>query len=53
METQYKNLEVWEKSMQLAEDVFHLCEKLPKNITYSLSDQMRRASLSIPSNIAE
>ncbi len=53
MNTHYKNLEVWERSMKLAETFFQVCETLPKSLTYNLSDQMKRASLSIPSNIAE
>ncbi len=39
--------------MQLVEEVYRLVHKLPKEETYALSDQMRRAVVSIPSNIAE
>lgn len=49
----YKELVVWEKAMELAEETYKLVEKLPKQETYALSDQMRRAAISIPSNIAE
>ena len=49
----YKNLIVWQKSMDLVIDIYKLVKKLPKEETYSLSDQMRRAVVSIPSNIAE
>lgn len=49
----YKNLLVWQKSMDLVEEIYHLVKLLPKAETYALSDQMRRAAVSIPSNIAE
>ena len=49
----YKELIVWQKSMRLALEVYRLAKILPKFETYALADQMRRAALSIPSNIAE
>ena len=49
----YKELIVWQKSMELVKEIYSLVKKLPKDETYSLSDQMRRAATSIPSNIAE
>jgi len=49
----YKELLVWQKSMQLATIIYQLVKKLPKEELYSLSDQMRRSAVSIPSNIAE
>ena len=49
----YKDLIVWQKSMDLLVEVYRLVKKLPKEETYALSDQMRRAAVSIPSNIAE
>ena len=49
----YKELTVWKKSMELVKEVYMLTKKLPKEETYGLSDQMRRAAVSIPSNIAE
>ena len=49
----YKDLTVWQKSMDLTEEIYRLVKKLPKEETYALSDQMRRAAVSIPSNIAE
>jgi four helix bundle protein len=39
--------------MELVKEVYLIVRKLPKEETYSLSDQMRRAAVSIPSNIAE
>jgi four helix bundle protein len=49
----YKELTVWQKSMELVKETYLLVKKLPKEETYALSDQMRRAAISIPSNIAE
>ena len=49
----YKELMVWQKSMELVKEIYLSVRKLPKEETYSLSDQMRRAAVSIPSNIAE
>lgn len=49
----YKELTVWKKAMELVKEIYTLTKKLPKEETYSLSDQMRRAAVSIPSNIAE
>lgn len=49
----YKDLIVWQKSMDLVEEIYRLTKSLPKEEMYSLSDQMKRAAVSIPSNIAE
>ncbi len=49
----YKEFTVWQKSMDLAVEIYRLVRLLPKTETYALSDQMRRAAISIPSNIAE
>ena len=49
----YKELVVWQRSMELVKEIYLLVRKLPKEETYALSDQMRRAVVSIPSNIAE
>ena len=49
----YKDLTVWQKSMDLTVEVYQLVKLLPKEETYALADQMRRAVVSIPSNIAE
>lgn len=51
--TTYKDLILWQKSMELVKETYSLVKKLPKEETYALSDQMRRAAISIPSNIAE
>ena len=44
---------VWQKAMQLVKMVYLLVRELPKDETFALSSQMRRAAVSIPSNIAE
>ena len=49
----YQDLIAWQKAIELAKATYTLVEKLPKEEMYSLSDQMRRAAVSIPSNIAE
>ena len=49
----YKELTVWKKSMELVKEIYTITKRLPKEETYGLSDQMRRAAVSIPSNIAE
>jgi len=49
----YKDLKVWKESMELVEDIYKLVRVLPKEENYVLADQMRRAAVSIPSNIAE
>ena len=50
---EYKDLQVWQKSVDLCVEVYRLVKLLPKEETYALSDQMRRSVVSIPSNIAE
>ena len=49
----YKDFIVWQKAIDLSVEVYRLVKLLPKAETYALSDQMRRAVVSIPSNIAE
>ena len=49
----YKQLVVWQKAMDLTTEIYFLVKHLPREETYGLSDQMRRAAVSIPSNIAE
>jgi four helix bundle protein len=53
MAQHYKNLIAWQKSKDLANAIYDVTEAFPKRETYSLTDQMRRAAVSIPSNIAE
>ena len=49
----FTDLDVWQKSMDLSVEIFKTVKFLPKEELYGLSDQMRRAVISIPSNIAE
>lgn len=49
----YKNLEAYKESKTLVKQVYALLKKFPKEETYALCDQLRRAVISIPSNIAE
>ena len=49
----YKDLIVWQKSMDLVVEIYKLTEFFPKSEIYGLTSQMRRCSVSIPSNIAE
>ena len=44
---------VWQKSMKLLVEIYRLVQLLPKTEMYGLADQMRRAVVSIPANIAE
>ena len=53
MEKGYKNLIVWQKSKTLAVERYKVTEKFPKSETYGIVLQMKRAAVSIPSNIAE
>ena len=49
----YRDLVVWQTSIKIAKAVYKLTEKFPKHETYALADQIRRAVVSVPSNIAE
>ncbi len=49
----YKKMIVWQKAMDLTVDVYNVVKVLPVEERYALSDQLRRAAVSIPSNIAE
>ena len=49
----YKDLRVYQLSYRLATELFEITKKFPKEETYSLVDQMRRSSRSIPANIGE
>ncbi|HOW59373.1 MAG TPA: four helix bundle protein [Candidatus Omnitrophota bacterium] len=51
--TSFKDLRVWQEGMALTEMVYQLCAQLPKEEIYGLASQMKRAVVSIPSNIAE
>lgn len=49
----YKKLEVWKKAHLLVKDIYELTSIFPKEELYGLVSQIRRASVSIPTNIAE
>jgi four helix bundle protein len=49
----YRQLLVWQKSKALAVDLYRATEQFPKHETYGLTSQLRRAAVSVPSNIAE
>jgi len=53
MITNYKDLNVWKEAMEIVAIVYRLTARFPKDETYGLVSQMRRAAVSIPSNIAE
>jgi four helix bundle protein len=49
----YKDLRVWHQAMTLAEDVYEATKGFPQDERFGLTSQMRRAAVSVPSNIAE
>lgn len=49
----FKDLTVWQKSMELIPEVYNIARQLPAHEKFGLADQLRRAVISIPSNIAE
>jgi four helix bundle protein len=49
----YKQLHVWQKGMDLIVAIYKFTSDFPTNETYGLTSQMRRAAVSIPSNVAE
>ena len=49
----YRDLEVWQKAMDLVVICYQMTKEFPKNEIYGLSGQLRRAAVSIPANIAE
>ncbi len=51
--TTFRNLNVYTKSKELVKQIYELLKKFPKEEQFALCDQLRRAVISIPSNIAE
>jgi four helix bundle protein len=49
----FRDLLIWQKSMNLVTEIYQLTNSFPKEEIYGLSSQIRRCSVSIPSNIAE
>ena len=53
MDKPHKKLDLWNTAMELAVDIYSATENFPKDERYSLTDQIRRAAVSVPSNVAE
>jgi len=53
MSSSYRDLRVWQQAMDLATQVYRLTDTFPKHELYGLTGQIRRAAISVPSNIAE
>ena len=51
--THYKDLVVWQKAIDMATWIYDLTTQFPKEEIYGITSQMRRAAVSVPSNIAE
>jgi four helix bundle protein len=49
----YRDLDVWKQSRQLVKSVYQLSRSFPKEEQFGLTNQLRRAAISVPSNIAE
>lgn len=49
----YRQLEVWQKAMDVVDSIYQLTREFPESEKYGLTNQMRRCSVSVPSNIAE
>lgn len=49
----YRDLIIWQKGMELVKHVYLLCDGLPDEERFGLASQLKRSSVSIPSNIAE
>ena len=53
MSFKFERLEVWQRSVAFADRMFSVTDGFPQRYQYSLGDQLRRAALSVPTNIAE
>ena len=51
--TSFRNLEVWQESMALVEEIYQLSKSFPREELFGLTSQLRKAAVSIPSNIGE
>jgi four helix bundle protein len=49
----YRDLIAWRKAMELVTDIYHATQSFPRDELYGLTNQLRRAAVSVPSNIAE
>jgi len=53
MSASFKDLRVWQEAMRFAVDIYRATSQFPRHELYGLSQQLRRAAVSVPSNIAE
>ena len=53
MKHNFHNLEIWKLGLKLADSIYDATEAFPKNERFGMVDQLKRASISVPSNIAE
>ena len=49
----YQDLTVWQKAMELVTKIYQVSNKFPRDEVFALTSQLRRAAISVPSNIAE
>ena len=49
----HRDLVVWQKAMQLVRDIYRVTREFPRDEIYGLTNQLRRAAVSVPSNLAE
>jgi four helix bundle protein len=49
----YEDLLIWQKGMLLVNEIYTVCKSLPKSEDYILASQIKRAAISVPSNISE
>jgi len=50
---QFEKLKIWQKAMDITENVYKICSELPSDEKFNLISQIKRCAVSIPSNIAE
>ena len=53
MRRKHHDLKVWQEGMELVTDIYRVTDSFPRDEIYGLTSQMRRAAVSVPSNIAE
>jgi len=49
----YKDLLIWQKGINIVKEIYLLCQEIPNDELFGLQSQIKRSSISIPSNIAE
>lgn len=49
----YRDLEIWKVGIEMVKNIYEMTKKFPQQEAYGLVSQMRRAAISIPSNVAE